>query len=55
MHPTYCGKLVEGYTKRLTQVNLLNLWGRYFIIGLKNVPVLRAVFCHKKMLDYAYN
>ena len=20
IHPTYCGKLVEGYTKRLTQV-----------------------------------
>ena len=25
------------------------------LLDKKNVPVLSAIFCHEKMLDYAYN
>jgi hypothetical protein len=26
-----------------------------FHFWMKNVPVLNGIFCHDKMLDYAYN
>ena len=29
--------------------------GALFHFWIKNVPVLSAIFCHEKMLDYAYS
>jgi hypothetical protein len=29
--------------------------GQYFHFWIKNVPVLKGIFCQDKMLDYAYN
>jgi hypothetical protein len=40
--------------EREQSINLFNLWGQYFIYEWKAF-VLNKIFCHEKMLDYAYN